>query len=417
MKKHLILTFLLCATTSFAQDATANFSVDKQVIDGFGAADRNVGQLTDAQADLFFSTTAGIGLSILRSGIEPDGTNSSFYSNATKAAARGAIIWAAPWTAPAIQKDNNSLTNGGHLLAGSYNTWATTLAGVQASYQSNAGVNLYAISVQNEPDFSASYESMLYTAAEMTAFIKVLGPKLAALTPVPKLILPELANWSNTWGYTSNALGDGTAAPYVGIVGAHQYSGVSAPSGIGSLHVWQTEMSYFNNYDTSITSAITTAQDIHSALITGNVNAYLYWELNGAGTDNEGLIGQNSDFTITKRYYAFGNYSKFVRPSWYRVDVSGGPSGVTVDAFRSSTGNQIAVVAINTSGSAVSLGVNCNGINVISVIPYVTSSTQNLEAQTAVNLSAGKFTSTIANNTITTFYGSQPLSYSRFRIP
>ena len=160
-----------------------NFNDVHQRIDGFGAADVWNPALTDAQADLFFSPSAGIGLSILRVGIDPNGNDLSAYSNATKAAARGAVVWAAPWTAPAAWKDNGSTTNGGHLLPADYDAWATRLTGFAGTLQQNAGVPLYGLSVQNEPDYTASYVSMLYTTQEMDNFVKVLGPKLPRSIP------------------------------------------------------------------------------------------------------------------------------------------------------------------------------------------------------------------------------------------
>ena len=106
-----------------------DFNDVHQRIDGFGAADPWVPVLSDAQADLFSSQSAGIGLSMLRIGINTNGDDMSAYSNATKAAARGAIVWAYPFSAPGAWKDNGTSNNGGHLLPQYYDAWATTLAG------------------------------------------------------------------------------------------------------------------------------------------------------------------------------------------------------------------------------------------------------------------------------------------------
>ena len=195
--------------TSAAGNVVVDFTDVHQRIDGFGAADVWVGALTDAQADLFFSPTNGIGLSILRQGIDNSGSSLSALSNATKAAARGAIVWAAPWTAPAAWKDNGTTNNGGHLLPADYDAWATRLT-TYATTMQQAGVPLYALSVQNEPDYTASYDSMLYTNLEMENFVKVLGPKLATLNPRPKLMMPEF-QLGGAWG-SGAVLGDSTAA-------------------------------------------------------------------------------------------------------------------------------------------------------------------------------------------------------------
>ncbi len=51
------------------------------------------------------------------------------------------------------------------------------------------GVDVYGLSVQNEPDWTAPYNSMLYTDREMVDFVRTLGPRLASLSP------PEAHGW------------------------------------------------------------------------------------------------------------------------------------------------------------------------------------------------------------------------------
>jgi glucuronoarabinoxylan endo-1,4-beta-xylanase len=391
------------ATTPDPADVIVNFADVHQRIDGFGASDAFLGTLTDAQADLFFSSSAGIGLSILRVGIDQNGNKMGGpYSNATKAAARGAIVWGAPWTAPGAWKDNGSTSNGGHLLPEFYDAWATRLATFAANFQQNAGVPLWGLSVQNEPDYDAAYMSMLYTSQEMTDFINVLGPKLAALNPQPRLIAPEGASWSNAWDFTSAILGDSAAPPFLNIIAAHQYAGVSAP-GTADRPIWQTEMSSLDAFDPSIDNALIVAQEIHDAIVTGNAGAWHYWWLIGKNPDNEGLIGYNRNTQLTKRLYALGNFSKFVRPGFVRVGTGGGPDGMSVSAYQDPATNAFVVVAVNNSGSAVSLGVDVPGSSAATVTPWVTSSSEDLLQYAPIGVSGGRFTMTVAPSTITTF--------------
>ena len=68
-------------------------------MDGFGISNAfQSTAITDAQADQFFDKTKGIGLSIFRLGIDTNGDTLGPWSDATKAAARGAIVWATPWS-------------------------------------------------------------------------------------------------------------------------------------------------------------------------------------------------------------------------------------------------------------------------------------------------------------------------------
>src|ERR1700716_3840847 len=73
MTAVVIVSGTLARPLSALTGITVNFSDVHQRMDGFGAADVFLDALTDAQADLFFSPTNGIGLSILRTGIGSDG--------------------------------------------------------------------------------------------------------------------------------------------------------------------------------------------------------------------------------------------------------------------------------------------------------------------------------------------------------
>jgi glucuronoarabinoxylan endo-1,4-beta-xylanase len=316
-------------------------------------------------------------------------------------------VWAAPWSAPGAWKDNGSTTNGGHLLTADYNAWATSLAGFAAKLQANAGVPLYGLSVQNEPDYTASYDSMLYTNQEMTNFIKVLGPKLAALNPRPKLLMPEVASWGNAWGFSSTVLADSVAAPYLDIIAAHQYGGVSAPQ-TSARHIWETEQSSFESFDPSMGNALMVAGWIHDAITIGNVNAWHYWWLvaGSSSADDEGLIGYNGGNQITKRLYAVGNFSKFVRPGFVVVGTTGSVPGVSVTAYNNTSTGAFVIVAINQNTGSTPLTVSLNGLSASSVTPWETSATLNLAQQSAITVTSDSFSTTLDGSSVTSFVGT-----------
>ena len=396
-------------------DLVVTWTDVRQNIDGWGASDAfgAPDTMSDPQADLFFDQTAGIGLSFLRVGIQSDGTDYASTANITKASARGAKVWAVPWTAPAAWKDNNSTSNGGHLCAAAgqgtctashYDDWATRLASFVTNIEVSTGVDIYAISVQNEPDYAADYDSMLYTNQEMVNFVKVLGPKLAVVPVRPKLMCGEYADWANLWWMATAIEGDPTALAYTDIYAAHQYSGVSAYQGPRPCPIWQTEMSSFDTFDASIAHGVTVAKWIWDAIVNGNVTAWHYWWLDNLNADNEGLI--SSGGAVGKHLYTFGNYSKFVRPGWVRVGASGltNPS-LYATAYKNGTTGDFAIVVVNDSGGDLSFAASFTGAIVASVTPYITDATRNLVAQTAVMVTTGRFTYTVPYG-VTTFIGN-----------
>ena len=149
--------------TAAGTDVTVQLGSFGQTMDGFGVSNTYQSTaISDATADQFFDQTKGIGLSIFRLGIKSDGTSWGPLGDAKKAADRGAIVWAAPWTPPSNCKSNNSPDNGGHLNTNCYDSWSNTLAAFPALAK-QGGVTVIGISAQNEPDNSTPYESTLYT--------------------------------------------------------------------------------------------------------------------------------------------------------------------------------------------------------------------------------------------------------------
>ena len=87
-------------------------------------------------------------------------------------------IIASPWTAPPWMKDNNEW-NGGSLLPEYYSTWALFFSKYISAYKQQ-GIPIWAVTVENEPlGNGANWESMIYTPAQMSDFIKNhLAPRL-----------------------------------------------------------------------------------------------------------------------------------------------------------------------------------------------------------------------------------------------
>jgi glucuronoarabinoxylan endo-1,4-beta-xylanase len=414
-----------------------------QTMQGFGINDSWHPAYTDAQADQLFDPSKGIGLSILRIGMGTNGDQMSnnMWGDIAKAKARGvATFIASVWTAPANCKSNNNVNDGGHLNTSCYDSWSTTIAGFAARVKSNAAVDLYAISAGNEPDFAScgfnkpcngNYPTMLMTGAETAAFIKAVGPKLRALNPPVRVMLPEPSEWIHLWSNdsapgSSNPLAgtgydyghavfrDTTAWGLIDIIGVHQYDtqvALAWPADVPQTKpLWQTEMSGVKWWpeegpSSDINNAVVVAGWIHDAIVNGPASAWLWWWYQAQGTnDNEGLLLQNG--TVAKRLYTLGNFSKFVRPGYARVDITGGvPTGVLLTAYKGTDGT-VVVVAINAGTASASVPISiAGGTAPGQVTPWVTSATDNLASRTALAVSGASFTATLAGKTVTTFVG------------
>jgi glucuronoarabinoxylan endo-1,4-beta-xylanase len=82
-------------------------------------------------------------------------------------------------------------------------------------------VNLYAISMQSEPDENVDYESCLWTGAQMDSLVASLAAKGATNPLTAKLLMPESAVFNTS--YSDPTLADSSAVGNVSIVGGHLY--------------------------------------------------------------------------------------------------------------------------------------------------------------------------------------------------
>jgi glucuronoarabinoxylan endo-1,4-beta-xylanase len=107
----------------------------------------------------------------------------------------GVTVWSTPWSPPATWKVNGSVNNGGHLLASHYQDYADLLSQYVRNMAAR-GITIHAVSIANEPNFTTSYESSRWTAAEFAAFLPVLADTFARDGVTAQILLPEETSWN-----------------------------------------------------------------------------------------------------------------------------------------------------------------------------------------------------------------------------
>ncbi len=390
--------------TTVSDTATVNYAVGRQLIDGFGASSAWGSTWSTAEADLFFSTgPSGVGLSLLRSRIAPDGT--TVEAGLMKMAqARGARVWSTPWSPPSNLKTSNSW-NGGSFISSTanYQTYANQLANYVLTMKNSQGVNLHAISIQNEPNYETTYESCLWTAAQFHDFVPYLSAALTAKgVGSTKIMLPESAQWN--FSLAADTMNDPVTAAQVGILGGHNYgSSAAAITQFGSpppVPLWQTEHYFGASADVSITNGLAVAEQIHDFMTVAEASAYHYWWLKGSGS---GSIAGNSTTTPAKRLYVMGNYSKFVRPGFQRFTVTSNTTAL-ISAYKNPASQDFVIVAANPTAWPVTQTFNLSSCpTVTSLDRWVTSDTLSLSSQAAVSVTSGVFTAVLPAYTVTTY--------------
>jgi glucuronoarabinoxylan endo-1,4-beta-xylanase len=390
-------------TFSDTAQATVNWDNVYQRIDGFGAASSwTAPALSDSQADMFFSTNNGIGLSILRNRIAPDGTTLELVTM-QKAQARGAKIWSAPWSPPVAYKDSGTV-NGGNFVSSvaNYQGYANQLATYVANMKSN-GVNLYAISVQNEPDYNTtSYESCVWNGQQFHDFLPYLSSALSTQNVGgTRILFPEDAHWQ--FNLTTAVMNDTDTAAMASILAAHNYGSSVTPVNNYGKALWETEIATFDNFDGSITNALYWARQIHRFMTVAQVNAWHFWWLIPFGTDNEALTDTNGN--PAKRMYALGNYSRFIRPGYYRIGATNSNPIVLLSAYKESVSGKFALTAINMGSTSVTQTFNLAGFTASLATQWLTSAASSLGSQPDIVISSNVFTHVLPAFTVTTFTG------------
>jgi glucuronoarabinoxylan endo-1,4-beta-xylanase len=381
----------------------------RQTISGFGASSAwTLPDLSDELADELFSPER-IGLSLLRLRISPNGTTSEARS-ALKAQERGARVWAAPWSPPGEWKTSGTDANGGSLFPESYGDWAARLAAFVRARE-DEGLALYALSVQNEPDFVADWETCEWEPRELATFVGAhLVPALEQQRVSPRLLAPESANWGSIRRYGDALLADPEAGSAIDIVATHGY-GNADPYAYRGPHdrgkeLWMTEWSdpTGDGPDAGMDSGLVVARAIHENLTVAEVNAWHYWWITERGDTAPGRGGLMSQDAITRRGYVTGQFSRFVRPGSRRVrlSVESPRLGVLASAYLRETGSELVLVIVNENAEGVTQSFDFTGAEVGDLTPYVTNDDVALEAGPAVP-GGTEVTLELAPRSVTTF--------------
>jgi O-glycosyl hydrolase len=442
-----------------ASTATINGATTYQTIAGFGASEAfgeastvmNAASSVQQQVlDLLYSPTRGAGLTMLRNEISadsgstiepnnPGGPNAtpSYASLASIGQDQGQLwfaqqiksrygvsnVFADAWSAPAFMKTNNSTSNGGQVCGVSgascssgdcRQAYANYLLQYAKDYAA-AGVPLTYLGPSNEPDYSANYDSMTMSPAQMANLLDVVGPTVHNSGLSTQVECCAATGWSVSGQYAAAIAADPTALADTAALTSHGYSSApTSPMSNWSKPTWQTEWSTFEGWDPawddgSAASGITWAQHIHAGLTSANLSAFLYWW--GSTTpsengDNEGLLEINGSSVVPAgRLWAFANYSRYIHPGATRVSATTSDGSLQLSAYKNTDGT-VAIVAINTGGSAdqvtYSLQNTATG-NGATVTPYLTNSTNNAAAQPTTTVSGGAFSASIPARSVVTY--------------
>ncbi len=289
---------------------------------------------------------------------------------ALKEAGGKLTIFASPWSPPAWMKDNDNLLHGGHLKPEFYQTWANYFVKFIKAYKKQ-GINIWGVTVQNEPMASQTWESCIYTADQERNFVKYLGPTFHKDGLADKKIIIWDHNRGLMYQRASTVLNDPSAAKYVWGVGFHWYvrdnfsnvklvneafpnkkllftEACNYPFDLSKIYEWKWGENYGRSMIHDLNNGAVGWTDWNILLDQhggpNHVKNFCYAPIH-ANTETGKLYYMNS-------YYYIGHFSKFIRPGAKRIISSSNRDQLQTTAFINPDG-KIAVVVLNLTDQKI----------------------------------------------------------------
>lgn len=325
-----------------------------------------------------------------------------------------------------------STKSGGTLNPEKYIDYATWLKTCIQSYK-DIGVDLYALSLQNEPLFSEPYNSCTYTTAWYCDLLKNVVPAIKATYPLVKIFgaenMLEMEGKSNNWPYFYHQAikNNPTAGDNIDILAVHGYSdGISASSGSELAKMWTNHSAQFcvpmnkpvwmtetSGYAESWTGNSTTpgafnlAMDIYSGLNYGNIQAWVWWQGSEAsGISNYSLMSYN---TCGKKYYVSKHFFRYIRPGAVRVKSSSDDPDIFVTAFEHQEKETSTIIIINNGSESKSISIQGADLPASYKIYLTTSGSENCKESGTINTGQDSRFDLPAKSIVTLQAGGDPL--------
>ena len=335
------------------------------------------------------------------------------------------------WSPPAWMKSNNSAI-GGQMNPEYYQRFAEYLAAFCKAYK-DAGLDVYAISPVNEPNFEAEWNSCKWSEQNLADFIaNNMGPTFEQKGINTQIIFGELAQWStlvlgafnivSAKKYVENVMDANPAMlNYADIAAGHGYNIPKIPYEFPivpydkavekGLKVWLTEISTtYDDFDASIENGLEWAETFYKYLVNANVNAICWWAGARPTSNNESLIQLNDggNYVVTKRFDTYGNYTRYIQPGSVRITMNKGllvSSKLLVSSFKKD--KDFTIVAVNKSSKEISTNMKLTGATGNGILKQYLTDGNNRWAESEVSQNEDEtYTLTVPASSVVTFTGS-----------
>ena len=365
----------------------------KQTITGFGGACCDGAMkpfgTDNACVSKLYGAKSKIGLNILRMEISPSFTGDNWgdydwngsLPSAKTVKNRGGIVFGTPWSPPGEYKTNGTAQGGkaesqgnqrGKLREDCYEKffpWLNTFLG----WMKSKGVDVDAVSIQNEPDWWVDYSGCLYDPADLVKLVKNHAWMLDRETyQGVRLITGEPLGF--TQNYTDPLLIDEDCRKQIDIVAGHLYGHapliyMKEAAKLAEKYgkeVWMTEHSVTDNIGDRLPNwheNLIFAEELNECMLAG-CTGYIYWYLRAhwafCGTGESKYGAANKKDELLPRAYVMSHFSKHVTGST-RLTTNKDKTTGEGDAYEYSAyikGDSLIVMAIDTTETSRDLKIN-----------------------------------------------------------
>jgi O-glycosyl hydrolase len=268
---------------------------------------------------------------------------------------------------PPWMKTNNSPTDGGSLLEDMYEEYAEYYVAYVRAIKEKTGVDVYAISPENEPRWGQFYDSCIFTPEQMRDTVKALGKRFKAegidvkIFAAEDLMGADWAEWGQPWTeYQAAIMADPEAPRYLDALAIHTYVDGVEPSSPtaemwaeaaaaareAGIPVWMTETSGYGEWwsirregrrgrQRRRRGALALANGIFSALKYGECAVWSQLSPLRRGTYPPKCRA------VARQFY------RFIRPGAVQIGASSDDEGVVAMAFKHQADGTQTLVLLN----------------------------------------------------------------------
>lgn len=287
---------------------------------------------------------------------------------------------AAPWSPPAFMKTNGEMNHGGKLRQEYYSAWADYYAKYLSEY-AKEGIQVGAVTVQNEPEAVQTWDSCIYTAEEEGKFaVRYLLPALKknGLSDVEVFIWDH--NKEEMYNRAKKIFSEEEYRKHIDGVAVHWYTGDHFEAVEAVKRMYPEKKIYFTEgcveYSRFADSDDVQKAEMYAHDMIGNFNAgisaFFDWNLL---LDEEGGPNHVGNFCaapvmcegtgVAKRlpYYYIGHFSRYVKRGAVQVASTRYTDKIQTAAFLNPDGERV-VVLLNKTGEPLEIVLREDGFGV-----------------------------------------------------